>query len=237
MDLLQNLIEYYDELYPIGDEQKNFFGQVLSNYQMPSKILRVSCATGGFEHYLAHLGHDVTGIDTSNDLVDSAALRRKLPNTAIRFFHMTATEMTHFLGKNFYNIITSLEGGFCFIHDRTLQRKFFYDCRTLLADGGCLIIHIPDITMTRESTRVFLHSKIECKTQVTGEDAFTLTQEISRGDGRRIFVHDATQIAQPRQSEIEQFALEAGFTSIEYFSGYSLQPVSAENKATLFVIK
>lgn len=237
MDSLQNLIEYYDELYPVRNEQKNFFKMVLNNYQMPAKILRIGCATGGFEHYLARLGHDVTGIDTSPNLVDSAALRRKQPNTAIRFFHMTPTEMTHFLGKKFYNIITSLEGSLYFIHDETLRRKFFYDCHTLLADNGCLIIHLPDLCETRESPRISLQSKIECVGHMPEEEVYTLTQEIVRGDGQRISVHMATKIAQPTCSEIEHTALEAGFTNIESFSCYGAKSLSDNKVATLFVMK
>lgn len=237
MDLLQNLIEYYDELYPVVDTQKKFFEKVLNTYQMPAKILRIGCATGVFEHYLARLGHDVTGIGSSSAFIDSAVLRRKLPNTAIRFFHMMPTEMTHFLGKNFYNIIASLEGDLCFIYDETLRRKYFYDCHTLLADGGCLIIHTPDIAATRNSTRVSLHSKIKCTSYVSEEDTYTLMQDIVREDGRRISVHEMTKIAPLTCVEIKQLALGAGFTSVECFSCYDLKSLSDNDTATLFVIK
>mgnify|MGYP002509338339 CR=1 FL=1 len=50
---MMNLIEYYDELYPSDETQRKFFIDLLSNYQAPSKFLRVGCGTGNLESFLA----------------------------------------------------------------------------------------------------------------------------------------------------------------------------------------
>ena len=53
MEYLENIIEYYDELYPVSDGQKSFFSALLKHYEAPSRILRINCASGAFEHALA----------------------------------------------------------------------------------------------------------------------------------------------------------------------------------------
>ena len=63
MENLQNIIEYYDELYPVSDSQREFFDSLIKEYPQPAKLLRVGCGTGLFEHQLAREGLDVTGIE------------------------------------------------------------------------------------------------------------------------------------------------------------------------------
>ena len=89
MNNMKNLIEYYDELYPSDESQRKFFMDLLSCYQAPSKFLRIGCGTGNLESFLAKNGIDVTGLDTNKEILESANLRRRFPNMAIRFFQMS----------------------------------------------------------------------------------------------------------------------------------------------------
>ncbi|OJF76451.1 MAG: hypothetical protein BKP49_07070 [Treponema sp. CETP13] len=63
MEFLNNLIEYYDELYPVSKKQKDFYSNILETTKIPAKILGIGCSIGTLEHHLARLGNDVTGID------------------------------------------------------------------------------------------------------------------------------------------------------------------------------
>ena len=142
MEIIQNIIEYYDELYPVTEAQKKFYREQLRNYPDPAKLLRVGCGTGLFEHLLAREGKDVTGIESFQEMLRSANLRRRNQLMSIRFFQMSYLDMARFLGKGFYNLISILDDRIIFIHDKTLLRKFFFDCKQLLAQDGCLIISL-----------------------------------------------------------------------------------------------
>ena len=141
---MKNLAEYYDELYPISQEQQAFYEELLKTYPYPAKLLRIGCGTGYFEHKLARQGYDVTGLEVCSEMLESATRRRRLPVTAIRFFNMSTIEMGRFLGKKFYNIISCLNDRLIFIHDAVLMRKFFYDCKSLLSQNGTLILQLPN---------------------------------------------------------------------------------------------
>ncbi|MDE5581352.1 MAG: methyltransferase domain-containing protein, partial [Treponemataceae bacterium] len=108
MDAVKNLVEYYDELFPVSDAQRIFFESYISQFSAPAKFLSIGCGTGIFEHRLAKDAIDVTAIEAIRELLDSATRRYRNQLMSLRYFQMSTLEMTKFLGKKFYNIISCL---------------------------------------------------------------------------------------------------------------------------------
>lgn len=232
MEYLENIAEYYDELYPIGTEQSSFLDVLLKEYVEPVRVLRIGCGTGAYEHALARKGFDVTGIDSCRDFIDKAIRRRRMPNETIRFFQMTATEIGRFLAKDFYNCITVLEGFIYFIRDPVLLRKFFYDCRRALKQKGVLVLHMPGIVPLRESMRVKLISTVNEE----ADGSRTLSQILEHGDSETLPVRTGVAIHIPSAQELSAYAKEAGFTSFEFYSDWQGLPC-ADNRAVLWVLR
>ena len=42
MEILENICEYYDELFPIADGQRDFFNEEAATYGKPVKLLGVN---------------------------------------------------------------------------------------------------------------------------------------------------------------------------------------------------
>lgn len=242
MEYLNNIIEYYEELYPVTENQKSFY-QELADGQMPAHYLRIGCGSGALEHYIARCGHDVTGIDVSKEILECANRRRRMPNTSIRFFQMSTLEMTRFLGKRFYNVISCLENKLIFIHDETLLRKFFYDCRQLLAPDGHLVIelnnfakfnkaHVAELPV-RESIRVKLYTEL-----YTDDDGnSSLQQDLEKtGTNRSFPVLKDEPVLAVSVDNVKFFAREAGFSHIELFSGFDKAPFTPDSETALFVL-
>ena len=91
MDSMQNILEYYDELFPVSSEQKLFYDEILNTFEIEPKILSINCGTGIFEHYLSRRNCNVTGIDYIPGLLESATRRHRQPGCTIRFFQMSQT--------------------------------------------------------------------------------------------------------------------------------------------------
>lgn len=241
MEYMQNIIEYYDELFPVSNDQKLFYEQMLSGYEMPAKILNVGCATGSFDNALARAGHDVTGIDSSKELLETANRRRRLPNTAIRFFQMTTLEMARFLGKGFYNIISSLNNDIIKINDEILLRKFFYDCYTLLTPKGTLLIQIDNFQSLMSQSKIFLPTRESIRskllTEITHKDTgeWLLNQEVERSDGKVVPVIINKPVFLLTKSNIETYADEAGFSKVDFYGSYAKDPFTANSP--LLVVK
>ena len=232
MEYLENIVEYYDELFPIGAEQSTFFDALLQKYADPVKVLRIGCGTGAYEHALARKGFDVTGIDSCHEFIDKAIRRRRLPNETIRFFQMTAAEIGRFLAKDFYRCIMVLEGFIYFIRDPVLLRKFFYDCHGALKQNGVLVLHLPDITPVGESMRVKLISTVK-----EDADGFcTLTQTLEHGNSETLPVRTDVAIHIPSTQELSAYAEEAGFGSVKFYKDWNKEPCRAE-EASIWVLR
>ena len=45
MDCTKNLIEYYEELFLVSEEQKKFFEEMAASFRLPAKIIRAGFGT------------------------------------------------------------------------------------------------------------------------------------------------------------------------------------------------
>lgn len=242
MEMIANITEYYDELYPINNDQREFYSDLTKLYPVPPKFLRVGSGTGLFEHQLSKEGADVTGIENYPELINSANLRRRTQLTAIRFFQMSALDMTRFLGKKFYNVISCLDNRITLFHDKTLIRKFFFDCKQLISDKGTLVISLHNYNIfgnknpklpVRESIRTKLFSELMENDGVT----FKLNQSVETGNGKVLPVFVEEKIYPLKPEEISEFAKEAGFSEINFYSDFKKTPFTGSEEFVIAVIR
>ncbi len=225
--MIQNLIEYYDELFPVSDSQKSYFSGLARRFTAPVKFLRVQCGTGMFESMLAKEGHDVTGIESIGEMLQSANHRRRNQLMAIRFFQMSSQDMTKFLGKGFYNIISCLDSRVIFLGGRENLEDFFRGCRRLLSPSGVFVLELLNFAKfnteplcklpTRESVRSRLFS--ELWTDSRGRHSITLNVET--GNGRLLPVLQNESVYAPSMQELCEIAEEAGFPSISCHDSFA----------------
>ena len=242
MEAIQNLVEYYDELFPISEAQKKFYAELCQNYSSPQRLLRIGCGAGLFEHLLAREGKDVTGIETAPEILRSANLRRRNQLMSIRFFQMSVSDMTRFLGKGFYNIISCLENRIVFINTKTMLRKFFFDCKQLLAEGGVLVLglynylHFGTRGMATLPTRESLRAKLFTEMQSRENGTQILVQHVENSSGKLLPVLQDVPMYPILPEEIEQFAKEAGFTKIDFFADFGKNPLTEHSETLVAVI-
>ena len=242
MEFLENIAEYYDELYPASDELKKFYTEETKSYVAPVKYLSIGSGTGSFEHYLAKDGSDVTGLETVSPLLESANRKRRTQLMALRFFQMSSLEMCRFLGKSFYNIISILNSRIIFTHDKTLMAKLFFDCKQLLAPNGKLILSLPNFEKfsaeptaklpIRESIRVRLFSKIQ--TEPDGRKF--LFQELETGNGKRLVVTKDMPVLPLTKDKIEEYAKSAGFSKFDFYANFKREEFTGKSDELVVVI-
>ena len=242
MELYENIAEYYDELYSAGDDVKKFYEEETKSFAAPVKYLSIGCGTGTFEHYLAKGNADVTGLETVNQLIESANRKRRTQLMALRFFQMSSLEMCRFLGKAFYDVITIPNNRIIYTHDTTLMAKLFFDCKQLLTPTGKLIIKLPNFEKfkiepsvklpVRESIRVKLFTGI--KTSPDGKKI--VSQELETGNGKRLTVTEGAEILPLTKNQIEQYAKDAGFTKFTFYADYKRNEFTPKSDDLIVVI-
>ena len=241
MEFLENIAEYYDELFPVSPDQKKFFAEESAAFVKPVKYLRIGCGTGFFEHQLSTEGADVTGIETIPPLLESANRRRRTQLMSIRFFQMSSLEMSRFLGRGFYNIISILNDRLILTHDEVLMKKFFFDCRNLLSDGGKLIFSIPNFEDSAGKSRISLPSqgsiRVRLDSEIVSRDGkWFLAQSIETGNGRIYPVSVDVPVMIITRAEILELARGAGFGTIEFFADFARRPLSSESPSVVAVL-
>lgn len=243
MKAIQNLVEYYDELFPVTEAQKALYSEFCSLYSKPLHFLRPCAGSGLFESYLARQGHDVTGLESCEELLHVANLRRRNQLMSIRFFQMCPADMIRFLGKQFYSVISILNSRILFLGGRQEIKAFFSDCRQLLVPGGILVIqsanfenreHEPLIQLpVKESMRAKLFSEVVAGPN--GEKRFEMNLETGSGKVMPIVTDFPVYPLLP--CEIEQFAESAGFKSAEFYAGYDKAQFTGSQDSFVVIIK
>ena len=242
MELLENIAEYYDELFPASEEIKSFIISESKDFPSPVKYLSIGCGTGSLEHHLAKTGADVTGLETVTNLIESANRKRRTQLMALRFFQMSSLEMSRFLGKDFYNMIFIPYNRIIFTADSILMAKLFYDCRQLLAKNGKLILHLLNFDKFSgseninlplvESIRVKLFSRI----QNSADGKKKLFQELETGSGRRFVVSENAEILPLTKNKIENYGKNAGFSKFSFYGDFSKGGFSSQSDELIVVI-
>lgn len=243
MKFIQNLVEYYDELFKVSEAQKKLYTELCENFSSPVRFLRVFCSSGLFESSLSKQGHDVTGIENCDELLHTANLRRRNQLMSIRFFQMEAEDMTKFLGKNFYNVISILNSRLLFLGGREKIRQFFFDCKKLISTDGFLVIQCINFEnrkdekffqlKCRESMRAKLFSEI--MTEQDGSRLFSMNLET--GTGKLLPIVKDIPIYPLLPSEIEDFAEDAGFKSAEFFADFDKSEFTGNEEQFIVVLK
>lgn len=242
MEILENIAEYYDEIYPVTAEKKAFYAKEMADYKAPVRLLRIGCATGTFEHTLAKEGYDVTGIESIDELLESANRKRRTQLMSIRFFKMTTLEMGRFLGKGFYNIVSILDDRIIFTHDPVLIKKLFADCKELLAKNGKIILSLTNFEKYQSETEVdlpdikTLRTTMYARIVTEADGSKTLDQQIETGNGRAIDVTVAAPVHPLTKAEIETYAKEAGFKHCAFYAGFDRSPFTSDSDHLVAVL-
>lgn len=241
MDFIRNILEYYDELYPVSSEQKLFYEKIVSAFKIEPKVLSIGCGTGAFEHYLSRHNCNVTGIDYIPELLESATRRHRQPGSIIRFFHMTIAEMAHYLGKEFYNLISCINNRLPPIPNAARMEQFFQDCRALLSPGGYFVLQVPNYPYftcqqvgnlpVSESIRSKLHTKL-----ITDDNGTRMLQQVETSNGKLVTVINHQQVYPLASQDIEELALDTGFHHVEFYSDFARNDFIPESSPNLICV-
>ena len=240
---IQNLVEYYDELFKVSEAQKKLYTELCENFSSPVRFLRVFCGSGLFESSLSKQGHDVTGIENCEELLHTANLRRTNQLMSIRFFQMEAEDMTKFLGKNFYNVVSILNSHLLFLGGREKIRQFFFDCKKLMSPDGFLVIQCINFENKKDETffqlkcRESMRAKLFSEIMTAQDNSKLFSMNLETGNGKLLPIVKDIPIYPLLPSEIEDFAEDAGFKSAEFFADFDKSEFTGNEEQFVVILK
>ena len=248
-EFYSEILEYYDELFPLKDEVVQFFVKLQQEQQEDSRpgpaplcrLLDIGCATGSLENRLSGYVMDITGIDKNPDMIETATRRMKRVTSTLRFFEMSALEMRRFLKQGSFHIISCIENTLPYISDETLLRKFFHDACELLATGGKFVVQTLNFDSILKNTKLQLPDLRSVRVTLqrsflkAENGLFTLDSALELGNGRKIILQKTTQVLPATKAQIESYAKEAGFSTCASYSDFLQNEWTEEGSLTVLV--
>lgn len=241
MDSPQDLVHYFDELYPVNEAIKKFYSEIIKDVPAPAKILSIGSNSGSLEFFLAKQGCDVTGVENFPPLLESANLKKRTQLLAIRFFTIPENELTRFLGNGFYNIVNILASHLCFRKNREEVFALLRDAGILLAEGGKLIIKTFNFEQLIPNSSIDLPVRNGVRTKL-----FTTMKNDGRNTSismkMRIWDDKVVQILKDRpvcplvKKDLEDFYKDSGFQDIQFYSDFEKNPLTPSSMDMLCVL-
>lgn len=135
------MARYYDAIYASivdYEAQADYLGKIFEKHHRGrvKSILDIACGTGNYTFIFAKRGYDVTGIDSSEDMIRVARQKQRTRKNNIEFVKM---DMRNIRLERKFDIAAVLFGGFGYLLEVEDVKRFFSSVRANLRPNGLLI--------------------------------------------------------------------------------------------------
>ena len=244
MIYIKKWTDYYEDFFPIEPNQIDFFTAMGNEFPGPAKFLGVECGPALLTEQLQDK-FDITLTDSYAEFVNVVNTRQSTKENPAHIFNLNPADIARYLGKNFFNVITCLCYRIIFMKDRTLIKKFLFDTKMLLSDGGYLVLDILNFSKydfsetkvelpAKKAERATLYSSV-----IKNSDSiqYKLFQHVVTASGKVIDEVKDELVCPISMESIRTFAKEVGYSSVEFYNDYKNTPYTTDSDKIICVLK
>ena len=244
MIYIKKWTDYYEDFFPIEPGQLEFFTDMGNEFSVPAKFLGVECGPALLTEQLQDK-FDITLTDSYSEFVNVVNTRQSTKENPAHIFNLNPADIARYLGKNFFNVVTCLCYRVIFMKDRTLIKKFLFDSKMLLSDGGYLVLDILNFSKydfsetkvelpPKKAERATLYSSV-----IKNSDSvqYKLFQHVVTASGKVIDEVKDELVCPISMESIRTFAKEVGYSSVEFYNDYKKTPYTADSDKIICVLK
>jgi SAM-dependent methyltransferase len=251
------LAAVYDTVHSGRDDAG--FWQAMASREEGGPILELGCGTGRALLPLARAGHEITGLDHSEQML--ALCREKLrgePREVRDRVRLLTADMTSFGLDHRFALVTIPFGSFQHLLTVEDQLACLRRCRTHLLPHGALVIDLPNpdpapLSSAREEPAVTADAdspevvdwtqgrRIRWWASVSESHsalqcyAFTVTYEIVDAGGASRRLTDTLRLRYVFRYELEHLLVRAGFRILALYGDYDRSPFADDSPAMIVV--
>ncbi|GAB1482502.1 class I SAM-dependent methyltransferase [Treponema sp.] len=239
--LYDNLIEYYDEIFPVELEQVSLIKELSKSLDYP-RVLYIGSATGSFALALAKEGMDLTGIDQNAAMVQSACRRNPEPRTNARFFCMSMMEIGNSFPQESFDMVLCLANAIVHLDGLESVSAFLRQSRSLIRPGGALLVQFINYDRilnegmnglpTIETTR----ARFEREYRQRDDGRISFESSLFSSSGQLVF-RERLALYPLRPLEFVELARSAGFSSVELYDDFTGSPLQGKTLGVLALAK
>ncbi len=227
---------YYHTLYKDRDhtEAKAFIRQLFASLTLPANasVVDLACGKGRHAVFINSLGYDTTGVDLSEDSIQSA---KKHENDRLDFF---VHDMRNPLPNKSFDLVVNLFTSFGYFEHTDENIKVLNAIRSYLKDDGLLVIDflnadnvienlVPKEIKEIEGITFNIHKKLaddQIIKNITFED-----------NGEHFAFQEKVQAL--RLSDFQQMLEETNFEIKAVYGNYNLEPLDASSDRLIIIAK
>lgn len=231
--LYDNLLEYYDELFPVDQDRITFLEELSrrirpagSDKEYRPQVLDVGCATGTFSLALMKRGLDVTGIDANSAMVQSACRRNPEPRTNARFFQMDMRDIGRSFAHERFDLVLCLGNTLVHLEDADEILYFMKQARSLLRPGGAFVFQTINYDkIARENITVLPaiespRARFEREYRRRDDGRISFEATIFASNGQPVF-RDRTALYPATPIELAELLKKTGLKQVDLFEDFS----------------
>ncbi|SHF43051.1 class I SAM-dependent methyltransferase [Desulforamulus putei] len=239
--MYKDLSQYYDDIFPAGEEQLKFFRQVFGDLGV-SRVLDLACGSGNYSLEFARWGLSVVGVDYEPDMIKLAREKARKEGLAVDFRTGDMRNLEDIEGK--FDAVICI--GNSLVH--LLTDKDIITALTQMKEhlyhGGTLILQtvnydrilkgnitqLPDI-VNKQAGIIFTRQYdfrpdglIDFKTSLIKNDSNGSQHSLGSGQ---------VPLRPLTRAELESFLHTAGFDEVEVFGGFNRKPHGWDSQSTV----
>lgn len=236
---------YYDELMA-GVPYRFwvcYLGQLWERHGLtPKTVLDLACGTGTVSRLLAQQGHNVTGVDLSEPMLERARLEAALAHLNIPFVRQDAAELA--LGAQRFDAVISLFDSLNYILDPERLAATFAHVFAHLRPGGSFIFDVNteyalatgmfNQSSARRGQRLHYRwrSRYDPETRLC---TISMRFSYDPGTGERQVFHETHRQRAYHKEEILGWLRDAGFAEVFVYDSYTTEPAKKRSDRLFFV--
>ncbi|PYG87770.1 methyltransferase family protein [Ruminiclostridium sufflavum DSM 19573] len=139
MGFYEQISQYYDSIFPIGEEQIEFLKEAAG--APPKAVLDIACGTGGYSLELAGQGYAVTAADLDAEMIRQLRLKAEKGRYSIESIQSDMLELEGHISDKF-DMVFCIGNSVVHLNSLLEIRSFIFSTRKYLKAGGKLVIQI-----------------------------------------------------------------------------------------------
>lgn len=139
MKFYSELSRVYDIVFPLDEDTFSF---LIKDLKPNSNVMDMACGTGSYSLAIAEIGHNVTGIDLGQKMIELAERKNEASKSKIKFYCMDMREAAENFKDEKYDLIYCIGNSLVHLNNAEEIEKLIKDMFNMVEDGGQIILQI-----------------------------------------------------------------------------------------------